>query len=94
MDQSDTTARDTDTPLSRLLSEVETITPRFHGTQCEQSDRIDGEEINRMPNEQVKDLFRILVTASTKIQTCDIVQTGTNDPDREKKKRDTNAVAF
>jgi hypothetical protein len=70
---------------------VETLTARFHGTQ---SDPINGEEINRMPNEQVKDLFRFLVTFGTKIQACDIVPTGPNDPDREIKNRDKNAVAF
>jgi hypothetical protein len=66
----------------------------FHGTQYEKADPIDGEEISTMPNEQVKDLFRNLVTAATKIPACKIVPTGPIDPYREKHKRDTNAVAF
>jgi hypothetical protein len=86
--------KDIETPISRILSEVETINTRFHGTHYQQADPIEGDEINNMPNEQIKDLFRILVTTATRIQDCDIVPTGPDDPDRERKRRDASAVAF
>jgi hypothetical protein len=88
------TAKDTETPLSRLLSEVETITTRFNGTTYGAADSVDGKEINDMPSERIKDLFRILVTVATKIQSCDTAPNGPNDPDSEAKKKDTNAQDF
>jgi hypothetical protein len=73
---------------------VETITTRFNGTTYGTADSVDGREINDMPNERIKDLIQILVTVETKIQSCDIAPTGSNDPDRKTKKKDHHAQAF
>jgi hypothetical protein len=50
-----TTARDTETSIDQVLAEVKIINVRFNGSLYGESDLIDGEEINMMPNEKVKD---------------------------------------
>jgi hypothetical protein len=84
----------TETPLAWILAEVETINTRFHGSQYGKADPTDGDKINAIPNERVKDFFQTLIKAVTTIQECDIISTGSNDPDRDLKRRDTYAVGF
>jgi hypothetical protein len=91
---SDVIGMDTETPLGRLLSAVEVTHSRFNGSLYGKADPIKSDEINEMHNERIKDLLRILVSSATKMQTCDVLAIGPDDPDREIKHRDSTAQAF
>jgi hypothetical protein len=87
------TARDLEKPLNRLLSEVEKIKVRFNGTTSGAADPVKSKEINNMPNERIKDLFRIIVTVAAQIQACDTALVEPNDPEHEEKDKDNYAQA-
>jgi hypothetical protein len=75
-----------------MLTKVEAVNSRFHGWQYGTATPVDGDQINTMPNERVKDLFQTLTKTATKIQEFDILPTGPNHPDRAVKRREPMAV--